>query len=171
MKTGERAEEAAGLFSALIFTLRAVQALGEQEPPWLSIDLSMAQLKAVLLLTRENGLTARGLAERLKVGPSAVTPLVDKLVEQGLVRREEDPEDRRVSWIRPTQEAQRLYELLMSANQAMLLEVFSTLSPEELETALQGLQVISSAARRRLQQLQDAPATKKPAAEKDKEDR
>ena len=67
---------------------------------WFDLDLSMAQFKTLMLIGSSGGLTGRDLARRLDVGPSAVTPLVDRLVQYGYVQREEDPTDRRVTWTR-----------------------------------------------------------------------
>src|SRR5262245_24322211 len=76
--------------NALVQALRAIQAvLGDR--PWLVLDLTMVQLKAVMLLAQTGGMPSRKLADALGIGPSAVTPLVDRLVQQRLTRRDHDP--------------------------------------------------------------------------------
>ena len=51
-------------------------------PGWGDLDLTMSQLKTIMLLVDSGGLTGRELAERLGIGPSAVTALVDRLVQR-----------------------------------------------------------------------------------------
>lgn len=51
---------------------------------------------SVLMLLRGRSVTMRELAKELDVGESAATAVVDRLVRQGLVIRQDDPADRRV---------------------------------------------------------------------------
>jgi DNA-binding Lrp family transcriptional regulator len=63
------------------------------------------------------------LAEILGVGPSAVTPLVDKLVEHGYVSRHEDAVDRRILRVRPTPAGVALLEQLNTSQLDELAQV------------------------------------------------
>ncbi len=63
---------------------------------WEDIGLTMSQLRVLMILNRERGMTAGNLADRLGVRPSTVTGIVDRLVKQDLVERQADPDDRRV---------------------------------------------------------------------------
>ena len=58
---------------------------------WLDVDLTIQQIKAVFILVRAGSLTAGQIGRELRVGFSTVTGLVDRLAEQGLVSRGEDP--------------------------------------------------------------------------------
>ncbi|HEY3834673.1 MAG TPA: MarR family transcriptional regulator [Acidimicrobiia bacterium] len=51
------------------------------------------------------------LAERLHLSPSGLTRRIDSLVRNGLVRREQAPEDRRVIWAVLTPEGRRRIEV------------------------------------------------------------
>src|SRR4051812_14214933 len=102
---------ASAAFGGLVRMLRA-----QQQPIWAELDLTMAQLKALVSIAASGGLAGRELAERLGIGPSAVTPLVDRLVAHGYVRREEDPADRRISRARPTAQGRALFDRLNAAN-------------------------------------------------------
>src|SRR5688500_8871699 len=102
--------------AAVLHCLRGMHAVGPAQAAWLSLDLSMSQMKALMVVLHHSGSTSRVLAERLGIGASAVTPLVDKLVQQKLVRREDDPSDRRVIWIKPTAKASALHERLLLAS-------------------------------------------------------
>jgi len=117
-------------------------------PGWGDLDLTMSQLKTIMLLVETGGLTGRDLAERLGIGPSAVTALVDRLVQRDYARREEDRADRRVSWARPTSKATGLFERLHATHRERLAEVLATLAPEELALVARAITTLELAATR-----------------------
>ena len=117
---------------------------------WMEIDLTMAQLKALFVVLWTDGLTSRALADRLGVLPSAVTPLVDALAAQKLVRREPDPADRRVARVRATAKARALRDRLMAVDRGVLNEVAGELAPDEVATIASALRVLGDAAKRRV---------------------
>jgi len=110
----------------LVGTLREIQ-FCRGERPWLLLGLTMAQLKAMMLIVQTGGVRSRELADGLGIAPSAATPLVDRLVEQKLARRDDDPEDRRIIWIRPTPKAQALHDQLLQTNEDVLADVIDAL--------------------------------------------
>ena len=126
---------------SLVVSLRGLQLSGNDHP-WLSLSVSMAQLKTLLLLLQTGGLTARGLADRLGIGPSAVTPLVDRLVDHKLVRREPDPKDRRITWIRPTAKAEALQARLTEANRTVMAEVLAELPARDHARVQESLRLL-----------------------------
>src|SRR4051812_6851473 len=79
---------------------------------WLDVDLTIQQLKVVFLAVRLGSLTAGQISRELRVGFSTVTGLVDRLADQGLVSRGEDPHDRRATRVVPTDTARALVERL-----------------------------------------------------------
>ena len=63
---------------------------------WSEDGLTIPQMRLLWALRDEDGLPVGALAEHLGVNPSTITGHVDRLVRMGLVRREEDPGDRRI---------------------------------------------------------------------------
>jgi DNA-binding MarR family transcriptional regulator len=126
--------------------MRALHAL--DRPGWGDLDLTMSQLKTIMLLVETGGLTGRDLAEKMGIGPSAVTALVDRLVQRQYVRREEDRADRRVSWARPTSKATELFERLHATHRERLAEVLVTLSSEDLVLVARAITTLERAATR-----------------------
>jgi len=59
--------------------------------------LTLAQAKALVYLSRHQGLRQVELAEMLEVQPITLARLVDQLVQHGLVERRPDPGDRRAN--------------------------------------------------------------------------
>jgi len=63
---------------------------------WSDDGLTLPQLRLLWTLRDDDGLPVGALAEEMGVNPSTITGHVDRLVRQGLVRREEDASDRRI---------------------------------------------------------------------------
>jgi len=71
-------------------------------PNWITTDMTLSQLKAIIMLEFYGPMTVSELARRLGVGNPAASLLVQQLVEQELVERSEDSQDRRRTYVRPT---------------------------------------------------------------------
>ncbi|HZU04430.1 MAG TPA: MarR family transcriptional regulator [Chloroflexota bacterium] len=115
---------------------------------WLEVDLTMPQLKVLFLLYAEGGASMSQLASSLGVSLSTVSGIVDRLVEHGMVQREEPPEDRRLVLCHLTSQGSALVERLHQAGRARLAELLAHLSVGELRTILAGLEVLCTAAQR-----------------------
>jgi len=75
---------------------------------FLSIDLTMQQLRALIVLAASGALSAHELASALGIGPTTLTGIVDRLEARGLVHRLPDGRDRRVRRIDLTGSGRRL---------------------------------------------------------------
>ncbi len=64
-------------------------------PDIANFDLTMTQLKLVMLLHIRQQMRVRDIAELFGVTSATISGIVDRLVERGLLVRETDPEDRR----------------------------------------------------------------------------
>jgi DNA-binding MarR family transcriptional regulator len=131
----------------LVGTLREIQ-FCRGERPWLLLNLTMAQLKAMMLIVQSGGVRSRELADGLGIAPSAATPLVDRLVEQKLARREDDPADRRIIWIRPTAKAQALNDQLLHTNQQVLTDVIEALPADVRPKVQESVRLLLESAER-----------------------
>ena len=63
---------------------------------WSEMGLTTPQLRVIFLLRETPGMSAGELAQSLGVTPPTVSGIVDRLVKVDLLRREEDPADRRL---------------------------------------------------------------------------
>jgi DNA-binding MarR family transcriptional regulator len=131
----------------LVQALRAIQ-MTRGQLPWRYLDLTMAQLKAVMLLCRTGRARSRALADGLGIAPSAATPLVDRLVEQKLARREDDPADRRIVWILPTRKAEAIYDELLHTSQDVLEDVIGEVPAKDRKAVRDSVQLLADAAAR-----------------------
>jgi DNA-binding MarR family transcriptional regulator len=117
-----------------------------QTAPWFGIDLTLPQLKVVwLLATHPKGMHGRELSSILGVVPSAVTALVERLVEHGYARRDEDRQDRRLTQVRLTEEGHALAERFAVGQRDRLDRILQQLKPEDLEYVLQALRTLRQA--------------------------
>ena len=126
-----------------------------QARDWVDVDLTMSQLKMMFVLSSAmgpvdgaSGLRVGEVARGLGVTLPTVTAVMDKLVERGLVRRDEDPLDRRQHVCRLTADGQALLHRLMAGRRAFTNALLEHLDEDELAAFLRGMQVLLAAAER-----------------------
>jgi DNA-binding MarR family transcriptional regulator len=117
--------------------MRVVRASADED--WTSLSLTRAQLRILSRLSREGPAAVGKLAAQFKVTLPSITATVDRLVQQGLVTREDDPNDRRRVINRLTPAGTQLIEHLREGRRARLLSAIEQLTPEELATLAAGL--------------------------------
>ena len=96
--------------------------------------LSPSLTAALATLERHGPLTPSRLAEIERIQRPTVTRLLATLESDGLVEREADPDDGRVSHVRITRERSALVKKLRSRKNAYLSRRLRHLDDEELET-------------------------------------
>ncbi len=138
----------AGLVREIIELQRQVRrALREYVPDaWMNLNLTIAQLKSLFLIVREGSTNTKTLAKELGVTPSNVTGIVDRLVKQGLVSRQENPEDRRMLRLRVTDKGEAILTSLREETISSMSEVLARMSIEELSSLARGLSSLVKAA-------------------------
>jgi DNA-binding MarR family transcriptional regulator len=113
---------------------------------WIDSGLTLAQLRSLFLIANEGSTNFRKLAEALGVTPSNVTGIVDRLEEQGLVSRTQNPEDRREMTLQATDKGKALVSDLKEAGIKRMTQILSLLSLEELSSLVRGLSAFIEAA-------------------------
>ena len=111
---------------------------------WMDLqNITVKQLKVMLILSQRGQETVTALAERLKVHISTVTGILDRLVQQKLVSREEDPEDRRhvISRLTP-QGSEVLHRLYYGAGHDELVRRLERLDADDLRALERGLRAL-----------------------------
>jgi DNA-binding MarR family transcriptional regulator len=96
----------------------------------------------VLRRIRKGSGSVSALAQASQTSRSAVSKAVDALVRRGLVVRSQDPDDRRNIPLALTDEGQRVMSAIFSEAEAWLSARFSPLNPQEIESLLQGLEIL-----------------------------
>ena len=95
---------------------------------------------------RQDGPAAVGqLAAQLGVTLPSITATVDRLVQQGMVLREDDPGDRRKVINRVTPDGAALIDRLQEGKKARLVAAIGNLTPQDLEALHQSLATLERA--------------------------
>jgi DNA-binding MarR family transcriptional regulator len=104
--------------------------------------LTGRQMQAVMFLARRGAVTMSDFSAGLEISRAAASELVARLLEKGVVRREGDPEDRRVVRVRLAGTAETMAEGALEVWRARLATVFARspdIGPEALVHFLSAL--------------------------------
>lgn len=112
---------------------------------WLQLDLTMPQLKVVLLLFMNGPARMSDIAAALGVSLATATGVVDRLVERDIVLRESQPEDRRVVLCRLSEKGQKMIEGLWQLARDRTKELLQAAPPSQLQLITEALEVLLKA--------------------------
>jgi len=113
---------------------------------WLSLNLTIGQLKSLVFISVNNQANFRELANALEVTPSVVTGIVDRLVAQEMVLRIDNPVDRRMQWLRVTEKGKKILDDIRQKATNELARILQYLSDEDLAAMSQGFSAFIRAA-------------------------
>ena len=102
---------------------------------WLSSDLTVAQLRILLVLQSRGPTRMSDIASTLSVTLPSATGIVDNLVKKGLVERETEPTDRRLVICKMSPAGQESINRLWSSSQLQMERLLDGLSVEQLRKA------------------------------------
>lgn len=100
-------------------------------------QLTMMQLQALIFIKKADRVTMGDVAEHFQITLPTVTVLLDKLVHLGLVRRDQNTEDRRVVNVKLTKKGENLTHEAMKQRRKKINHMLSYLSVEDKELLLQ----------------------------------
>ncbi|MFH1632768.1 MAG: MarR family transcriptional regulator [Chloroflexota bacterium] len=104
--------------------------------------LSMSQFGTLFHLHRMGHSGVTDLADHLDVTSAAVSQMLERLVQQELILRSEDPHDRRVKHIVLTDQGRQVLEEGILARQGWLGDLADSLSASEKEQIMAALQIL-----------------------------
>jgi len=104
--------------------------------------LSMSMIGALFHLDKMGSSGVTDLGEHLGVTSAAASQMLERLVQQELIQRSEDPTDRRVKQIALTDKGCRVLEEGLRARQSWLDNLADNLSPEEKEQITDAMKVM-----------------------------
>lgn len=117
------------------------------------LGLSVSQMQ-VLVVLRDAGqpITISEIARQLFVATPSVTSMIDRLGDSGLVKRINDPKDRRKTLVALTENGKRLLESVSEPYRRLHEEMFGVLSGGEHEKLMAMLERLQDANLHRLAQ-------------------
>jgi len=80
------------------------RAMGLVGPMPMPPDLTMQQVRVLGQIVKKPGIAGHELGELMQISAPTASGLIDRLVEKGLITRFDDPDDRRVRRLRPTED-------------------------------------------------------------------
>src|SRR5581483_6666361 len=100
-------------------------------------DITLPRFDLLAQLERTpNGLTLGELSQRMMVSNGNITGLVDRLAAQGLIARKPSPKDRRVQIVSLTAAGRRFFRIMARENAEWVGEIFSGLSPRDIDALM-----------------------------------
>jgi MarR family transcriptional regulator for hemolysin len=127
------------LTAALTHSSRAYRAAVDKVAA--DYGLSQATGLPVLVISRfgENGVRPGILAETLSLEPSSLVRVVDHLIDNGLVDRHDDPQDRRAKILRLTEAGMETARRMDQALVPFRRQLFGAFEPGDVEACLRVL--------------------------------
>jgi len=104
--------------------------------------LSMPQIGALFHLNRGGTSGISNLGDDLGVSSAATSQMLDRLVQQDLILRSEDPNDRRVKKIVLTDKGRKVLAESLHMRQAWLEDLAGALSPAEKDQIIAALKIL-----------------------------
>jgi DNA-binding MarR family transcriptional regulator len=117
-------------------------------PEFLEIAVTMPQAKLLYLLGASGDLHMSDLVLRLGVSLSTVSGLVDRIVDQGLAHRREDPADRRQVVVGLTEAGTVFLDRFRELNARQMRELLELLDDADLDLVRRSLTALTDAAGR-----------------------
>ena len=118
-------------------------------------NLSMSQIGTLFHLQRKGKMGVTDVGEHLGITNPAASQMIDRLVQQNLVERTEDPNDRRVRQLKLTEFGQEVLRKGIYARQSWMIELIASLSDAEQEKVIHALNLLINKAR----QIDSEPAS------------
>ncbi len=93
--------------------------------------ISFPQMVALDLLAQRTRVKMSEIAHALSVQLSTATPLVDRLIREGMAARSRDDKDRRLVWVTVTAKGRKVLNNILREKQASIRAIFGALTEEE----------------------------------------
>jgi DNA-binding MarR family transcriptional regulator len=100
---------------------------------WEKSDLSRAQVGMLYMLYYHHGTSMKRVAEHLSISKSAVSQLLEPLIDKGLITRQADTQDRRTAVIKLAPKGIKALKVFNQHKTLGIRSALDSLSAEELE--------------------------------------
>ena len=107
------------------------------------IGITLTQSKVIFALYMFSGLTQRELADKIGVETPSLVPIIDKMEEDGYLKRKLDSKDRRLKRIYTTSKTDALWDSMMGCGLQIRKVSLNKVSEQEVKSALKTLKTIT----------------------------
>lgn len=97
-----------------------------------------------------DGLILGELSQRLMVSPGNITSVIKRLIEDGMIVRNQNPDDRRENIVQMTPEGRAKFAQMAEANEAWIRNLTKDMAPADIRSLQALLQKLKTSVRRAL---------------------
>lgn len=144
LEEGEKTVEKEGNGIRVVRVLKKVMGIIKQRMGGHFKDMNLTGPQGMLIgtLAHYGEMKVSDLSEKLGLSNSTVSGIIDRLETQELVERIRSKEDRRVVYVRTTEKCRKNTKKHFEEIDKMFEEMMNKATPEELNTILQGLDML-----------------------------
>ena len=124
--------------------------MGYRTEKWLSLNITITQLKSLIYINNKGRATFKELARALNVSPPIVTGIVDRLASQDIISRIKGIKDRRIQWLTITEKGKQLLNDIRQDNTAEMIKMLEVLSEEDIAALVKGFSALMKTAENNL---------------------
>jgi DNA-binding MarR family transcriptional regulator len=140
-----RTDDTSPAVEAAMAVSRVLHGISGRSAAELPYDLTLPQLRALVVLDDDATVTVKALAERLGIQPSTTTRLVDRLVAKRLIQRTPGVEDRREILLSLSAAGRRVVDQSMEFRRRAIREILASLTRAERASVLDAFAVFAAA--------------------------
>jgi MarR family transcriptional regulator for hemolysin len=107
------------------------------------IGITITQSKVIFALYMTSSPTQRELADKIGVESPTLVPIIDKMEDDGYVKRKPDPQDRRIKRIYTTPKTDSLWDSMMECISQIRKVSTKDISEQEIKSALEVVKKIT----------------------------
>lgn len=111
-------------------------------------NLTLSHIKVLKLLEFKKGLKMKDISEKLSIAPGGATYIIDSLIKVHLVERYRVDEDRRIVYIRLTEEGHKKLDDLREAKRETWKQILAGVPSQELGELMSGMGIVKKFALR-----------------------
>jgi len=118
---------------ALFSLTHAYESRMEREETRNALGLALSDCSTLMVMGQLEPVNSRQLSEVMDINPGTISVYVQRLVEKGLVQKEQDQEDRRNWWLSLTEAGQVAYQGIVAGAVEYTQDFLTDLDEDEQE--------------------------------------
>lgn len=107
------------------------------------VSIDASELRALRFVGERGAVRMRDLAEELSIAPSSATDLADRLAAKDLVKRTQNPADRRIVLLSLSRQGRKIISDASDVQMRLCREMLESFAPDERETLVAMMQRVA----------------------------
>ncbi len=108
-----------------------------------NIELTSSQIKVLATFVERDCYSMTELSQMLSVTLPTMTAMVDRLMQNGMVKRHRNENDRRVVLVKLTPEGKKVIDTIMTIRKQEIEKLFQMLSPQEVALFVDSIEQVA----------------------------